>query len=65
MGSLKYNNECKFFGFYSCVIEVFVLVGCDTTSEGNWYPTFQDSVVVLLQVLECPRRCRGRGYTIP
>jgi len=40
MGSLKYNNECKFFGFCSCVTEVFFLVGCDTVSEGNWYPTF-------------------------
>ena len=43
MGSSKYNNEFKFFGFCSCVTEVFVLVGCDTTSEGNWYLTFQDT----------------------
>jgi hypothetical protein len=38
---------CKFLGFSSAVVEVFVLPGCDAVSLGNRFPMLLDHYIVL------------------
>lgn len=38
---------CKFLGFSSAVVEVFVLPGCGATSMGNRFPLLSDHYIVL------------------
>jgi len=38
---------CKFLGFSSAVVEIFVLPGCGAASMGNRFPMLPDHYIVL------------------
>jgi hypothetical protein len=41
------SSRWEFLGFfYSGMNEVFVLLGNDPASQSDWFPVFQDSIVV-------------------
>jgi len=41
---IEFDNLCSCSG----VVAASALVGCDSASVGNWFPTFRDNVMVSL-----------------
>jgi hypothetical protein len=55
---------CESLGFRSGVDEIYFLLRCDTVSEGNWFPTFRDNVVVSSSRVEMSKKyCIGNETT--
>jgi hypothetical protein len=42
----RVQHGYKFLGSHSDAVKDLVLLGCGTTSLGDWCPTFQDSLVI-------------------
>jgi uncharacterized membrane protein YfhO len=60
----EYTQQFKSLGFYSDLTDVFVLLGSDVASLGNWFPTVRDNVNIIISNLS-DDRSTASSKTIP